>query len=101
MCRKKDDNMEPDDKRIVQGMIDEAVRKAIAFQTRKIGDTPTDDIQLVPRKYVTMNGSVAGRPIASIATVGQRYFASDTNIPMYFTAQQTWVNGVGSVVALS
>ena len=88
-----------DEKKEIQEMIDKAVGRAVEFQTRKRGDTPTDDLQLTPRKYVNMNGSVAGRPIGSVVTVGQKYFASDTNIPMFFTVQGTWVNGVGSIVA--
>lgn len=36
------------------------IKKATAFSTKKIGDTPTDDIQLVPKKYVT--SVVAGIP---------------------------------------
>lgn len=88
-----------DDKKEIREMIDKALRSAMEYQTRKRGDTPTDDLQLTPRKYVNMNGSVAGRPIGSVVTTGQQYFASDTNIPMFFTVQKTWVNGVGSIVA--
>ena len=88
-----------DNKKEIQEMIDKAVGRAAEYQTRKRGDTPTDNLQLTPKKYVDMNGSVAGRPAGSIATIGQKYFASDTNIPMIFTAQRTWVDGVGSIVA--
>lgn len=71
-----------------------------AFTQRKITDTPTDALSMVNRKYVTMNGTVANRPSASVATVGTRYFATDTGIPMTYTGSN-WVNGVGSVVASS
>ena len=90
-----------DDKREIREMIDLALRRAMEYQTRKRGDTPTDDLQLTPRKYINMNGSVAARPANSIASLAQKYFASDTNIPMWFTTQRTWVNGVGSIVANS
>ena len=93
--------MNDNDKKLIQEMIDRAISKAVSYNTRKLGDTPTDDLQLTPRKYVTANGSVASRPIGSVAVIGQRYFANDTNIPMYFTAQKNWVNGVGSVVAVN
>jgi hypothetical protein len=93
--------MSEDDKKEVQEMITKALGSATEYQTRKRGDTPTDDLQLTPRKYVNQNGSVASRPIGSVAQIGQKYFASDTNIPMWFTAQKTWVNGVGSLVASS
>lgn len=91
--------MTENDKIQIQEMIDKVVGRAIEYQTRKRGDTPTDDLQLTPRKYINMNGSVAGRPIGSVVQIGQKFFASDTNIPMWFTAQKTWVNGVGSVIA--
>ena len=55
------------------------------FPLRKIADTPTDNLSVVPRKYVTMNGTVANRPSSSVAVVGQPYFATDTSIPMTYT----------------
>ena len=96
---KKENSMDENDKKEVQEMINQALKRAMDYQTRKRGDTPTDDLQLTPRKYVNMNASVASRPVGSVVTIGQQFFASDTNIPMFFTAQKTWVNGVGSVVA--
>lgn len=82
-------------------MIKEAVQKAVGFSTRKLGDTPTDSYQLTPQMYVNMNGSVASRPIGSVANVGQFYLATNTSIPMFFTTNKNWVNGVGSVVAIN
>jgi hypothetical protein len=85
--------------------IDERAKKIIAtylktsaFTDRKLTDTPTDSYQVVPRGYVTNNGLVANRPNSSVATVGQPYLATDTNIPMTYTSTG-WRNGVGSVVA--
>ena len=74
--------------------------KTSAFTDRKLTDTPTDSLSVVNRKYVTLNGVVADRPKSSVATIGQPYLATDTNIPMTYTAGG-WRNGVGSVVALS
>lgn len=71
-----------------------------AFTQRKLTDTPTDALQVVPRKFVTNNGTVANRPVSSVATVGQPYLATDTGIPMTYTSAG-WVNGVGSIVALN
>ena len=81
-------------------MIDVSVAKAVNYPTRKRGDTPTDDLQLTPKGYVNLNGTVGARPIGSVASIGQKYFATDTNIPMTFTGTQ-WVDGIGSVVALN
>lgn len=87
--------------------IDERIKKLIpeilkgsAFTDRKITDTPTDKNSVVPRGYITNNGTVANRPKSSVATVGQPYFATDTKIPMTYDTTG-WVNGVGSIVALN
>lgn len=71
-----------------------------AFIDRKLTDTPIDANQVVNRKYANLNGTVANRPASSVATVGQRYFATDTNIPMTFNGSN-WVNGIGSIVAIN
>lgn len=71
-----------------------------AFTDRKLTDTPTDNLAVVNRKYVTLNGTVANRPVSSIATVGQHYYATDTFIPMTYSIEG-WRNGVGSIVALN
>lgn len=76
----------------------QAYLKGPAFTNRKMTDTPTDALQVVPRKYVTNNGSVANRPVSSVAVVGQPYFATDTGIPMTYSAEG-WRDGVGSIVA--
>lgn len=68
------------------------------FSARKLADTPTDSNSVVPRGYVTANGSVAGRPPSSVAAVGQFYLNTQSNQPMWYTTAG-WVNGVGSVVA--
>lgn len=50
--KNKVNNMETNDTRLVKNMIDDSLAKAMGFSTRKLGDTPTDDLQLVPRKYL-------------------------------------------------
>ncbi len=92
--------MDDKQKREVEKMIAEAIMKAVGFSTRKLGDTPTDAYQLTPRGYVQLNGTLANRPIGSVATIGQTYYATDTNIPMTFDGTQ-WRNGIGSVVAIN
>lgn len=90
-----------DEERLMRAEIDRSVKAYMAsgaFTTRKIGDTPTDALSLVPRKFVTANGLLANRPIGSVATVGQFYLPTDTNVPMWYTTGG-WRNSVGSVVA--
>jgi hypothetical protein len=70
------------------------------YTGRKLADTPTDDLQITPRKYVNLSGVVANRPTSSVAVMGQKYFATDTSIPMIYNANSSvWLNGVGSTVA--
>ena len=69
-----------------------------AFSDKKVSDTPEDALSVVNRRYVNLNGSVASRPTSSVAQVGQFYYSTDTNIPMWFSGTN-WRNGVGSVVA--
>lgn len=94
-----------EDNKKLEKLIDERIKlvvasylKSSAFTDRKLTDSPTDSLQVVNRKFVTLNGSVAGRPNSSVAVLGQSYVATDTGIPMTYT-QNGWVNGIGSVVA--
>lgn len=70
----------------------------LGFTQRKLTDTPTDNLSVVPKKYVNLNGTVSQRPSSSVASIGQGFFATDTNIPMTYDGT-SWRNGVGSVVA--
>jgi len=90
--------LEDADKKEIQEMIDMALKKSVDFPTRKLGDTPTDDLQLTPRKYTNANGSIASRPIGSVASRGQFYLATDIPTPMW-RMETNWINGVGSVIA--
>jgi len=91
-----DDELTKKIKDIVRKEVPE-ILKGSAFTDRKLTDTPTDDLSVVPRKYVTMNGSVAGRPINSVTS--QFYFNTDTNTPMWRGTTGRFYNGVGSIVA--
>lgn len=44
--------MDDETKKAIQDMINFSLEKSFEFQTRKIGDTPTDANQLVPKNYV-------------------------------------------------
>ena len=94
------------DELIFNNKIDERIKivvpemlKTSTFTDEKLTDTPTDNLSVVNRKYVTNNGSVAGRPISSVAVLGQFFLATDTNIPMWYSPAG-WRNGVGSIVAI-
>ena len=75
--------------------IDERIRKATAFTVKQTGDTPTDALQFVNRKYVTLNGITANRPIASV--LGQHYFDTTLGIPVWWNGT-AFVDATGSPV---
>lgn len=68
--------------------------KSSAFTDRKLTDIPTDALQVVNRKYVTMNGTSANRPVASV--VGQQYL--DMSLAAG-NGQPVWWNGIGFIDA--
>lgn len=68
--------------------------KTNAFTDRKLTDVPTDALQVVPRKYVTMNGVTANRPISSV--IGQRYFDTTLNRPVWVGNGFAWVDSDGN-----
>lgn len=74
--------MEPNDTRLVDKMISDAVEKATSFSTKKIGDTPTDAIQLVPKQYCDANSSGYIGMVNADGTAG-------TPFPTGWTSTQT------------
>ena len=76
------------------------LNKSGTFIDRRVIDNPTESLSPVNRRYLTLNGVVADRPKSSVATIGQPYFATDTFIPMTYSAAG-WRNGVGSIVAIN
>ena len=91
--------MEKIDKKQVHDIIKDYMQST-TFTDRKVIDTPTDALSAVNRKYVTLNGVVADRPKSSVASIGQSYYATDTNIPMTYSVGG-WRNGICSIVALN
>ena len=78
------------DEKQIEKLIDEKIKKITAFTSRKITDTPTDDLELVNRKYVNLNGVTASRPTSSV--IVQSYL--DTTI-----TKPIWYNGIGWIDA--
>lgn len=82
----------------IKKLIKDTVKQEMSFTARKLTDTPTDGLMVVNRNYVNLNGAVADRPTSSVATTGQYYLATDTNIPMFYDGTD-WRNGSGSIIA--
>ena len=87
--------LEDQDKREIQKMIDLASRRDYS---KRVGDTPNDALQLVPRKYVNLSGVFVARPASVAATLGQQYFATDLGYPVFFNDSNEWVDSTGSVI---
>lgn len=84
--------------RLIDERLKAVIPQYVGFVAHKTTDTPGDAYNPVNRHYVTANGSVAGRPVSSVAVVGQFYLSTDIGIPMWYTTGG-WRNGVGSIVA--
>lgn len=86
--------MTPQDKKEIEKLIDLITRNNFS---KRIGDTPTDSLQLTNRKYVNLYGTTANRP--SVVSFGQQYFDTNLNYPIYRSPNSSvWTNSVGSVV---
>ena len=86
------------DENSIKKLIRDTIKQEMSFTSRKLTDSPTDDLMVTNRKYVNLNGTVANRPTSSVATIGQSYYATDTDIPMVYDGTD-WRNGVGSIVS--
>jgi hypothetical protein len=69
--------------------------RASAFTDKKVTDTPTDSLQVVNRKYVTMNGNSASRPTASV--IGQSYYDTTIGKPIWWSGA-SFKDAAGNVV---
>lgn len=78
--------------KIIDERIEKILKEKMGFTDRKLTDTPTDALQVVNRRYVTLNGSSANRPTSSV--IGQQYF--DTTLASGRGKTVTW-NGTGFV----
>lgn len=92
-----EDNLKQQIKEVVLEVVKQYNKNSF-FTDRKVTDTPTEAFSIVNRKFATLNGLVASRPVSSVAVLGQHYYATDTNIPMVFDGNK-WRNGIGSIVA--
>ncbi len=72
----------------------EDYQKGAGFTARKLADTPTDDLMVVNRKYVNLNGNTASRPTSSV--IGQHYFDTDLNQPVWIGNGFAWVDANGN-----
>ncbi len=89
---------ENDIKKLIKEEVAKQLPKQEGFIDRKLTDTPTDALSLVNRRFVTLSSNLGSRPVSSVAVVGQRFFDTGANIPLFYTVAG-WRNSVGSIVA--
>jgi hypothetical protein len=65
------------------------------FTKPKLTDTPTDDLQVVNRGYVTLNGTTANRTRASV--LGQFYYDTTIGKPVWWNGS-TFKDAAGNTV---
>ena len=85
--------MEPNE---IKKLIREEMRdylKSSSFTDRKLTDTPTDTLSIVNRKYVTLNGATANRPVSSVT--GQFYFDTTLGKPVWWDGSK-FVDATGA-----
>lgn len=66
-----------------------------SFTARKLTDTPTDNLSMVNRRFVTLNGVSASRPTGSI--LGQSYFDTTIGLPVWWNGTN-WQDAAGNAV---
>lgn len=92
---KRKDDLKKTIKEIATKEITEQLKSGL-FTSRKLTDTPTDSLQVVNRKFVTLNGVTGSRPLSSI--LGQYYFdtslAGGNGRPVWY-GPNGWVDSDG------
>lgn len=66
-----------------------------AFTDRKLTDTPTDNLSVVNRKYVTRYSTTALRPTSSV--LGESYFDTTVNKPIWWNGTN-YQDAAGNVI---
>ena len=85
---------EEDTKKLIQEEVKNQLRGGL-FTARKLTDTPTDNLQVVNRKYITRNSTTALRPTTSV--LGESYFDTDNSLPAWWNGTN-YQDAAGNVV---
>ena len=89
--------LEPQDKKEIQKMINLATRRSY---DKRIGDTPNDALQLIPKKFANLVALTADRPASITGTMTRFFFNATDNRPWWYSpVSSVWVDSVGSTVA--
>lgn len=89
--------LEQNDKKEIARMIDLETRKTYS---KRVGDTPNDALQLVPKKYLGQAFTTAQRPASIRGVYSVQFFNLTDGVQWFFNpSASVWANGVGSTVA--
>ena len=94
---KKAIQTEPEFKKMIQTeslVVVKNFLKNTGFTDRKLTDIPNDNLEVVNRRYVNLNGTTANRPRTSV--MAQKYFDTTIGRPIYWNGS-AWVDGAGSI----
>lgn len=84
--------------KLTNNEIDDRIKaylKTGSFTERKVTDNPTEDLAIVNRKYVNLNGTTSQRPSSSVASLGQQFFDTSLGYPVYWNGS-SWVKYDGT-----
>lgn len=88
--------LEPQDKKEIENMIKLETSKTY---NKRVGDTPNDVLQLVPKKYTDLAAATPDRPASVISVLSQQFFNLTDGYPWFFNPNSSvWVSGTGSIV---
>ena len=76
------------------------LNKSGALTDIRVVAAPTDAFSPVNRRFVTLSSNLGARPVSSVAVVGQFFFDTTSNTPLWYTIAG-WRNSAGSIVAIN
>lgn len=90
------DMLDDNDKKDIERMIDLVTRRGYE---KRVGDTPNDALQLIPKKYLGQAFTTDQRPASIKGALTVMFFNSTTGYPWFYNPNSSvWVNGAGSTV---
>lgn len=89
--------LDNNDKKEIAKLIDLMTRKTY---DKRVGDTPNDALQLIPKKYLGFADLTVNRPASIIGSMTRQYFNTTDGKPWFYNpSASVWVLADGSVVA--
>lgn len=89
--------LEPQDKKEIERIIDVVTRRTY---NKRVGDTPNDALQLIPKKYLGQAFTTETRPASIQGVLSVQFFNLTDGMPWYYNpTSSVWGDAVGSVVA--